>query len=310
MKTGIVTTNTYLNHNTGQGHPENADRVSVVIENLKKIKNKNFVWKTPNKFDAKYLKITHNSNYVSEVEKSFPKKGLFFLDGDTIVSPGSKEASSDAVGSIITAIDGVQNREFQNAFCAVRPPGHHAEKNKAMGFCIYNNVAVGANYLLEKYKLNKIAIIDFDVHHGNGTQDIFYDNEKVLYISTHQYPYYPGTGGNNEKGKYNNVLNIPLPAGTSSEEYLNAYEHVLKKLKEFKPEFVLFSAGFDAHKNDPLAQLHLSSEDFYELTKRTLVLVESSCKGNVVSILEGGYDLNALKESTEMHLNALLEHNN
>ena len=310
MKTGIVTTDTYLNHNTGQGHPENADRVSIVIENLKKIKNKNFVWKKPNKFDTKYLKITHNSNYVSEVEKSFPKKGLFFLDGDTIVSPGSKEASSDAVGSIITAIDGVQNREFQNAFCAVRPPGHHAEKNKAMGFCIYNNVAVGANYLLEKYKLNKIAIIDFDVHHGNGTQDIFHDNEKVLYISTHQYPYYPGTGGNNEKGKFNNVLNIPLPAGTNSEEYLNAYEHVLKKLKEFKPEFVLFSAGFDAHKNDPLAQLHLSSEDFYKLTKRTLVLVESSCKGNVVSILEGGYDLSALKESTEMHLNALLEHNN
>ncbi len=310
MKTGIITTDTYINHNTGQGHPENADRVSVVIENLKKIKNKNFVWKKPNKFDTKYLKITHNSNYVSEVEKSFPKKGLFFLDGDTIISPGSKEASSDAVGSIITAIDGVQNREFKNAFCAVRPPGHHAEKNKAMGFCIYNNVAVGANYLLEKYKLNKIAIIDFDVHHGNGTQDIFHDNEKVLYISTHQYPYYPGTGGNNEKGKFNNVLNIPLPAGTNSEEYLNAYEHVLKKLKEFKPEFLLFSAGFDAHKNDPLAQLHLSSEDFYKLTTRTLVLVESSCKGNVVSILEGGYDLNALKESTEMHLNALLEHNN
>tara|TARA_B100000315_G_scaffold22419_1_gene19485 strand:+ start:159 stop:1091 length:933 start_codon:yes stop_codon:yes gene_type:complete len=310
VKTGIITTDTYSNHNTGVGHPENADRVSIVIENLIKINNKNFVWKKPNKFDVKYLKITHNSNYVSEVEKSFPKKGLFFLDGDTIVSPGSKKASSDAVGSIITAIDGVQNKEFQNAFCAVRPPGHHAEKNKAMGFCIYNNVAVGANYLLEKYKLNKIAIIDFDVHHGNGTQDIFYDNEKVLYISTHQYPYYPGTGGNNEKGKFNNVLNIPLPAGTNSEEYLNAYEHVLKKLKKFKPEFVLFSAGFDAHKNDPLAQLHLISEDYYELTKRTLTLVESSCKGNVVSILEGGYDLNALKESTEMHLNALLEHNN
>ena len=310
MKTGIITTDTYSNHNTGLGHPENADRVSVVIENLKIIKNKNFVWKKPNKFDAKYLKITHNSSYVSKIEKSFPKKGLFFLDGDTIVSPGSKEASSDAVGSIITAIEGVQNKEFQNAFCAVRPPGHHAEKNKAMGFCIYNNVAVGANYLLEKYKLNKIAIIDFDVHHGNGTQDIFYDNEKVLYISTHQYPFYPGTGGNNEKGKYNNVLNIPLPAGTNSEEYLNAYEHVLNKLKEFKPEFVLFSAGFDAHKNDPLAQLHLRSEDFYELTKRTLISVESSCNGNVVSILEGGYDLNALKESTEMHLNALLEHNN
>ena len=310
MKTGIIITDTYSNHNTGPGHPENSDRVSIVIENLKKINNKNLVWKKPNKFDAKYLKITHNSNYVNEVEKSFPKKGLFFLDGDTIVSPGSREASSDAVGSIITAIDGVLNNKFQNAFCAVRPPGHHAEKNKAMGFCIYNNVAVGANYLLEKYKLNKIAIIDFDVHHGNGTQDIFYDNEKVLYISAHQYPYYPGTGGNNEKGKHNNVLNIPLPAGTNSEEYLNAYEHVLKKLKEFKPEFVFFSAGFDAHKDDPLAQLHLKSEDFYELTKRTLTLVKSSCKGNVVSILEGGYDLNALKESTEMHVKALLEHNN
>ena len=308
MKTAIITTNTYLNHNTGQGHPENADRVSVVIDNLKK-KDKNFVWKKQKKFDYKYLKITHNPNYVNEVEKSFPKKGLFFLDGDTIVSPGSKEASSDAVGSIITAIDGVQNKEFKNAFCAVRPPGHHAEKNKAMGFCIYNNVAVGTHYLIEKYKLKKIAIIDFDVHHGNGTQDIFYDNEKVLYISTHQYPYYPGSGNNNEKGKHNNVLNIPLPAGTNSEEYLNAYEHVLKKLKQFAPEFILFSAGFDAHKDDPLAQLQLNTKDFYDLTKRTLEIVKSTCKGNVVSILEGGYDLNALKESTEMHINALLEDN-
>ena len=308
MKTAIITTSTYLNHNTGQGHPESADRVSVVIDNLKK-KYKNFVWKKPKKFDSNYLKITHNPNYVNEVEKSFPKKGLFFLDGDTIVSPGSKEASSDAVGSIITAIDGVQNKEFKNAFCAVRPPGHHAEKNKAMGFCIYNNVAVGANYLIEKYKLKKIAIIDFDVHHGNGTQDIFYDNEKVLYISTHQYPYYPGSGNNSEKGKHNNVLNIPLPAGTNSEEYLNAYEHVLKKLKQFKPEFILFSAGFDAHKDDPLAQLQLKTKDFYDLTKRTLEIVKSTCKGNVVSILEGGYDLNALKESTEMHINALLEDN-
>ena len=255
------------------------------------------------------MKITHNPNYVNEVEKSFPKKGLFFLDGDTIVSPGSKEASSDAVGSIITAIDGVQNKEFKNAFCAVRPPGHHAEKNKAMGFCIYNNVAIGTHYLIEKYKLKKIAIIDFDVHHGNGTQDIFYDNEKVLYISTHQYPYYPGSGNNSERGKHNNVLNIPLPAGTNSEEYLNAYEHVLKKLKQFKPEFILFSAGFDAHKDDPLAQLQLKTKDFYDLTKRTLEIVKSTCKGNVVSILEGGYDLNALKESTEMHINALLEDN-
>ena len=176
-------------------------------------------------------------------------------------------------------------------------------------FCIYNNVAVGANYLLKKYKLNKVAIIDFDVHHGNGTQDIFYDNEKVLYISTHQYPYYPGTGTEKEKGKYNNIFNIPLPAGTTSKEYLNAYEFVLKKISEFKPEFILFSAGFDAHKDDPLAQLQLTSKDFYNLTKRTLELAKLYCKGKVVSILEGGYDLNALEESTKMHVNALLEFN-
>ena len=307
MKTGIITTDTYLDHNTGQGHPERADRVSAVIESLKKFKNKNLIWKKPSTFDRKLLEITHDNNYVNQVEKSFPEKGLIFLDGDTIVSPGSKQATLDAVGSIITAIDGVQSKEFQNAFCAVRPPGHHAEKNKAMGFCSYNNVAVGAQYLLDKYKLNKVAIVDFDVHHGNGTQDIFFDNEKVLYISTHQYPFYPGTGGDNEKGKYNNIFNIPLPAGTTSEEYLNAYEFVIKKLKEFKPEFILFSAGFDAHENDPLAQFQLKSKDFYELTKRTLSLAKSCCNGKVVSILEGGYDLNALKESVDYHVKSLLE---
>ena len=305
MKTGIITTDTYLNHDTGKGHPERADRVSIIIENLKK--NKKLYWKKPLTFDTKYLKIAHKSIYIDEVENSFPKKGLYFLDGDTIVSPGSRQASSDAVASIITAIDSVQNKEFKNVFCPVRPPGHHAEKNKAMGFCIYNNVAVGAHYLIEKYKLNKIAIIDFDVHHGNGTQDIFYNNEKVLYISTHQYPFYPGTGANNEKGKHNNILNIPLPAGTNSEEYMNAYEHVLKKLNEFKPEFLLFSAGFDAHQDDPLAQFRLKSKDFYDITKRTLKVINESVNNKVVSILEGGYDLNALKESSEYHLKALIE---
>jgi acetoin utilization deacetylase AcuC-like enzyme len=309
MKTGLITSDTYQNHNTGDGHPEKIDRVTVVIDNFKKLDNKDLVWKKPSKFDRSLLEITHNSDYINFVEKSFPEKGLSFLDGDTIVSPGSKDATSDAVGSIITAIDGVQNKDFKNAFCAVRPPGHHAEKNKAMGFCIYNNVAVGANYLINKYKLKKIAIIDFDVHHGNGTQDIFYDNEKVLYISTHQYPYYPGSGTNDEKGKHNNILNIPLPAGTTSEEYLNAYEFVLKKIKEFKPEFILLSAGFDAHKDDPLAQLQLESKDFYNITKRTLELSKQYCDGKVVSILEGGYDLLALQESTEMHVKALLEFN-
>jgi len=270
VKTGLIISDTYKNHDTGDGHPEKIDRVTAVIENFKKIDDKNLIWKKPAKFNLSLINKTHSEDYVNQVEKSFPKKGLVFLDGDTIISPGSKDATKDAVGSIIAAIDGVENKEFNNAFCAVRPPGHHAEKDKAMGFCIYNNVAVGANYLIEKYKYNKIAIIDFDVHHGNGTQDIFYDNEKVLYISTHQYPYYPGSGSEKEKGNFDNVLNIPLKAGTTSEEYLNAYEIVLNKLKTFKPEFLLFSAGFDAHIDDPLAQLMLSSEDFYKITKRTL----------------------------------------
>ena len=309
MKTGLVTTDTYRNHNTGNGHPEKIDRVTAIIDNFKKLDNKNLIWKKSKKFDNTFLTKTHSINYINEVKKSFPKKGLVFLDGDTIISPGSKDASEDAVGSIVSAIDGVINKEFKNAFCAVRPPGHHAEKDKAMGFCIYNNVAVGANYLIEKHNYNKIAIIDFDVHHGNGTQNIFYDNKKVLYISTHQYPYYPGTGSDKETGKFDNVLNIPLEAGTTSQEYLNAYEHVLSKLNQFKPEFLLFSAGFDAHIDDPLAQLRLSSEDFYKITKRTLEYSKSFCKGRVVSILEGGYDLKALQNSSQRHVDALIEFN-
>ncbi|MDC0205563.1 histone deacetylase family protein [Pelagibacteraceae bacterium] len=307
MKTGIITTDTYLNHNTGQGHPERADRVTVIIDHLKNFKSQNLIWKKSKKFDHRYLQLAHDKNYLHDVKESFPLQGLNFLDGDTILSPGSKEATSDAVGSIITAIDGVMSKDFRNAFCAVRPPGHHAEKQKAMGFCVYNNIAVGAYYLLEKYSLKKVAIIDFDVHHGNGTQNIFFNNEKVLYISSHQYPHYPGSGAANEKGSKDNVLNIPLAAGTQSHEFLNAYDSIFKKLKKFKPEFILLSAGFDAHKDDPLAQINLESKDYYTLTKRIMALSEELCGEKIVSILEGGYDLNALKESVGFHIKSLLE---
>ena len=306
MKTGIITTDSYSSHETGQGHPERADRVSVVIENLKK--NKKLAWKKPGKFDSKYLKITHNSNYINEVEKSFPKKGLFFLDGDTIVSPGSKKAASDAVGSIITAIDGVQNKEFKNVFCAVRPPGHHAEKDKAMGFCIYNNVAVGAYYLIEKYKLNRIAIIDFDVHHGNGTQNILWNDPDCLFISIHQSKLFPFTGLENETGKRDNILNIPVNANSNSFEFRNIVDKiVIPKLKEFKPNFLLISAGFDGEKDDQMSQTQWVESDFIYLTKKLKSLAKKYCDNRIVSCLEGGYHLEKLASCCVSHIKTLME---
>ena len=187
--------------------------------------------------------------------------------------------------------------------------GHHAEKDKAMGFCIYNNVAIGAHYLIEKYKYKKIAILDPDVHHFNGTSDIFYDNAKVLCLSTHQYPFYPGTGSEKEKGNHDNIFNVPLPAGTDSREYFNAFDRVLDKLIKFQPEFLLISMGFDAEERDPLANFKLLPRDFYEITKRAIIATNQFAKGRVVSILEGGYDLNALAESANEHVNALIEFN-
>ena len=309
MKTGLINSDTSQNHDTGPGHPEQIARVTVIIENLKKFNNKNILWKKPSIISDEIIKDVHDTKYINLIKNSIPTKGFSLLDGDTIISPGSKNATFDAAASIITAIDGVQNKEFKNAFCNVRPPGHHCNQNKAAGFCILNNIAIGAKYLLNKYKYKRVAIVDFDVHHGNGTQDIFYENENVLFISTHQYPYYPGSGAEYEKGKFNNILNIPLPAGTNSEEYLSAFEHALKKLKEFKPEFVLVSAGFDSHVRDPLAQFQLETEDFYTITKRILEASKDFCNGKVISILEGGYDLQALQDSTKRHVDALLEFN-
>jgi acetoin utilization deacetylase AcuC-like enzyme len=307
LKTCIITTDTYQNHDTGIGHPERIDRVTVVNEGLKRIQSKDLIWLKPKVFDAKYLSLAHREEYLHTLEKSFPSEGNLFLDGDTLVGPGSKQAALDAVASVITAIDGVINKDFINAFCSIRPPGHHAESRKAMGFCIYNNVAIGAHYLLDKYKLKKVAIIDFDVHHGNGTQEIFYDNKQVLYISSHQYPFYPGTGSEKETGNYNNILNVPLDAGTSGNIFLNAYEPIFKKIIEFKPEFILLSSGFDAHINDPLAQINLQSKDFAELTNRILKITKEVCNNKLVSVLEGGYDLQALQESSSLHVQSLLK---
>ncbi|MFM8422635.1 MAG: histone deacetylase family protein [Candidatus Fonsibacter sp.] len=307
MTTCIFTSNSSIKHDTGPGHPECPERIPAILTGLKKIQSQKLIWKEIGSFDEKYIELTHSKKYLEKINQSFPKEDLVFLDGDTIVSKGSKKAAYDAVGAIINAIDAVMNQEFDNAFCVVRPPGHHAEKEQAMGFCIFNNVAVGATYLLEKYKLDKVAIIDFDVHHGNGTQDIFYSEKKVLYISSHQFPFYPGTGSKDEIGKFNNILNIPLKAGTVSEEFFNNYKKVYDKLNEFRPQFILLSAGFDAHKNDPLANVNLESRDYYILTKEIMKIAKKICSNKIVSILEGGYNLSAIQESAKYHVEALLE---
>lgn len=307
MTTCIFTSNSFIKHDTGPGHPECPERIPAILTGLKKIQSQKLIWREIGSFDEKYIELTHSKKYLEKINQSFPKEDLVFLDGDTIVSKGSKKAAYDAVGAIINAIDAVMNQEFDNAFCVVRPPGHHAEKEKAMGFCIFNNVAVGTTYLLEKYKLDKVAIIDFDVHHGNGTQDIFYNEKKVLYISSHQFPFYPGTGSKDEIGKFNNILNIPLKAGTVSEEFFNSYKKVYDKLNGFRPQFILLSAGFDAHKNDPLANVDLESRDYYILTKEIMKIAKKICSNKIVSILEGGYNLSAIQESAKYHVEALLE---
>ncbi len=305
MKTAIITSDSSEKHLTGDGHPEQPKRVESITNILKK--KKDLLWEKPGVVPEKILSITHTEDYINNLKNSFPKKGINFLDGDTVVSPGSKEAVFDAAGSTIKAIDGIEKKKFKNAFCVVRPPGHHAEKNKAMGFCCLSNAGIATNYLIDKYDYKRIACVDFDVHWGNGNYNVLYDNKKSLYISTHQYPFYPGGGTEYDKGKYNNSLNIPLPAGTNSEQYFNAYDRVIDRLIDYKPDFLIFSAGFDAHKNDPLAQFELSSEDFYEITKRTLKATNRFTNGKVVSVLEGGYDLNALAESALNHVKALSE---
>ena len=309
MKTAYLTHSDYDLHLTPAGHPEQVDRLSVINERLSKPEFNNLHKLTSPMGTNEQVTLCHPESYVNYIKNSCPSEGSIALDGDTHVSAESFNSAMRAVGAVCEAVDLVLNGKAKNAFCASRPPGHHAEKSKPMGFCLFGTIAIAAKYAMKTHRLSRVAIIDFDVHHGNGTQNIFYDNEKVLYISTHQYPYYPGSGSEKEKGKFNNVLNVPLEAGTTAEEYLNAYEHVLKKLKEFRPEFLLFSAGFDAHIDDPLAQLKLGSEDFYQLTKRTLEISKSMCNGNVVSILEGGYDLKALQDSSKRHVDALIEFN-
>jgi len=252
------------------------------------------------------LARAHSSRYVEAILQAVPKEGHAALDADTVVSPGSGEAALRAAGAVAAAVDAVMAGEARNAFCAVRPPGHHAERERAMGFCLFNNVAVGALRVRAAHRLDRVAVIDFDVHHGNGTQAIFEDDPHLFYGSTHQYPLYPGTGARSETG-VGNIVNAPLSPNAGSAEFRTAFnEFILPALEDFRPDFVLISAGFDAHRRDPLAQLNLVEADFAWATERLVELAGRHCQGRIVASLEGGYDLEALAASAAAHVAALM----
>ena len=292
----------------GLNHPERKERLNSITKSIQSIKDFKVNFKDAPLANLQSISLVHPKHYIKKIFSNIPKIGLIGVEkepyADTMLCPNSKNAILRACGAGISAADDLMKTN-EKIFCAIRPPGHHAETVKAMGFCFINNVAVAAKYLQNQYKINKIAIIDFDVHHGNGTQEIFYNDETVAYASSHEFPLFPGTGSEEEIG-VGNIFNAPLKTGMSGKEFLKVFDQkILKPVDKFKPEIILISAGFDAHFRDPLANINLESEDFYEITKRIVDLSNIHSKGRIISFLEGGYDLLALSESIKHHLIAL-----
>ena len=310
--TGFVYDAVYLKHDTGANHPERPERLTAIVERLEQRGLlKDLVRLKPAPASLEWITTVHTPEYVERVRKSC-QAGMGYVDSpDAPASRGSYEAALNAVGGLQAAIDAVMERHVRNAFCAVRPPGHHALKDKAMGFCLFNNVATAARYIQKKHKLGKVLIVDWDVHHGNGTQAMFYDDPTVFYFSVHQAPFYPGTGSADEKGTGKGLgftCNVPLAAGCNDAEYRKAF---LEKLRPaaaaFKPDFVLVSAGFDAAKDDLLGQMKVTPEGFAELTRIIKGLAEQYCQGRLVTVLEGGYNLESLAASVEAHVRVLMQ---
>jgi acetoin utilization deacetylase AcuC-like enzyme len=292
-------------HVTPPGHPESVDRLLAVNRALAQLPMVRA--KSPLAEDAEILRC-HPAAYLAKVRRAVPTEGWVALDGDTILSPGSLTAALRAVGGIAAAVDAVMAGQERTAFIAARPPGHHAETATAMGFCLFGTVAIAAKRLLDHHGLSRVAIVDFDVHHGNGTQDLLWDEPRILFASTHQMPLYPGTGSAQERGAHGQILNHPLRPGTGSAAMRTAYEiHILPALDAYAPEFLLISAGFDAHESDPLASLNWQTEDFAWLTRRLCDIADRHAHGRIVSTLEGGYDLAALQASVAAHVGVLEE---
>lgn len=311
-RTGFVFHKKYLEHYTGDGHPERPERLEAIIKYLKDTDNySKLKFIEPSPAEIEWVKTNHTLEYIREVEDACKYGKKYLHCSDTGISSYSYEIALLAVGGVLKAIDAVMNKEIDNAFCAVRPPGHHALKNRAMGFCLFNNVAIAARFLQKKYNLSKILIIDWDVHHGNGTQDAFYDESSVMYFSIHQFPFYPGTGSKSEKGRGEGegyTVNIPLPAGCGDREYIEVFNKKLKdEALKFKPEFIIISAGFDPHRDDPLGGMNVTANGFAELTRIVKEIANKYCENRIVSVLEGGYSLKGLSESVDTHISVLLQ---
>ena len=306
----VYTHNDCLKKFNGKGHPERKERLDSIISSIKS-SNLKVEFREAPLVDLETVALVHPTKHIEKIFSIIPKEGIVGVEketyADTMLCPESKNAILRSCGAGIAAVKDLMEKN-ERIFCAIRPPGHHAETIRANGFCFINNVAVAARYLQKKYKINKVAIIDFDVHHGNGTQEIFYKDQTVAYGSSHEFPLFPGTGAENETGA-GNIFNATLKAGTTSKEFIAIFDQkILKAIDKFKPEVILISAGFDAHKRDPLANISLESDDFFKITKNIVDIANTHSKGRVISFLEGGYDLQALSESIIEHLNALKPH--
>ena len=307
MATLFVTHHSCINHDTGPGHPEQPDRLRVIQRVLEAEEFMFLHREEAAKAELSLIKAVHDPAYVDRVMAAIPKSGIKELEGDTYVSSGSGEAALRAAGGVCVGVDAVMDGHERNAFVGVRPPGHHAEYDRAMGFCLFNNAAIGARHARDKYGIKRVAVMDFDVHHGNGTQDLFFNDPDLYYCSTHQWPLYPGTGAPDERGCANNILNVGLPAGAETAEMKQAFEQtVLPGIANFKPELLIISAGFDAHRNDPLAGLCFVESDFGWMTEQLLRVAADVCDNRVVSVLEGGYDLPSLASSVVTHVRTLM----
>jgi acetoin utilization deacetylase AcuC-like enzyme len=296
----------FLFHETGAGHPECADRLRSIEKALAAPEFSSLIRPSAPLGTAQQIRLVHPQFHIDAILEAIPEQGKHYLDQDTVLSPGSRQAAFRAIGAVCDAVDKILTGKANNAFCAIRPPGHHAEPRLAMGFCLFNNIAIAANYARQHYHLERIAIVDFDVHHGNGTQAAFYHQPNVLYASSHEMPHYPGTGHPTETG-VGNIINVPLAAGDSGVEFRQKYNNIiLPAVKKFKPDLLLISAGFDAHKDDPLASIMLVEDDFKWITQELMSIADHSCKGRIVSVLEGGYNLKALAASVAIHIKTLM----